>query len=84
MLTTKTLVIAGEGGVHTNSKGEQVALLRAYDKASGEDIAAEVNMPGRQTGSPMTYLYNGKQYILVAVTTNGANGGGELIAYALP
>ena len=41
VLTTKTLVIAGEGGVHTNSKGEQVALLRAYDKATGEDI------PGR-------------------------------------
>jgi len=49
-----------------------------------EDVPAEVNMPGRQTGSPMTYTYNGKQYILVAVTTNGANGGGELIAYALP
>ena len=32
----------------------------------------------------MTYLYNGKQYILVAMTTNGASGGGELIAYALP
>jgi quinoprotein glucose dehydrogenase len=84
VLTTKTLVIAGEGGVHTNSKGEQVALLRAYDKATGADIPAEINMPGKQTGSPMTYLYNGKQYIVVAVTTNGANGGGELIAYALP
>jgi quinoprotein glucose dehydrogenase len=84
VLTTKTLVIAGEGGVHTNSKGEQVALLRAYDKSTGEDIPAEVNMPGKQTGSPMTYLYNGKQYIVVAVTTNGVNGGGELIAFALP
>lgn len=84
VLTTKTLVIAGEGGVHTNSKGEQVALLRAYDKATGEDVPAEVNMPGKQTGSPMTYLYNGKQYIVVAVTTNGVNGGGELIAYSLP
>jgi quinoprotein glucose dehydrogenase len=84
VLTTKTLVIAGEGGVHTNSKGEQVALLRAYDKETGADIPAEVNMPGKQTGSPMTYMYNGKQYIVVAVTTNGANGGGELIAYVLP
>jgi len=84
VLTTKTLVIAGEGGVHTNSKGEQVALLRAYDKNTGEDIPSEVNMPGKQTGSPMTYMYNGKQYIVVAVTTNGVNGGGELIAYALP
>ncbi|MEO8592931.1 MAG: PQQ-binding-like beta-propeller repeat protein [Candidatus Solibacter sp.] len=84
VLTTKTLVIAGEGGVHTNAKGEQVALLRAYDKVTGEDIAAEVNMPGKQTGSPMTYMFNGKQYIVVAVTTNGTGGGGELIAYALP
>ena len=84
VLTTKSLVIAGEGGVHTNSKGEQVALLRAYDKATGEDIPGEVNMPGKQTGSPMTYLYNGKQYIVLAVTTNGTNGGGELVAYALP
>jgi quinoprotein glucose dehydrogenase len=84
VLTTKTLVIAGEGGVHTNAKGEQVALLRAYDKVSGEDIPGEVNMPGKETGSPMSYMFNGKQYIMVAVTTNGPNGGGELIAYALP
>ena len=84
VLTTKTLVVAGEGGVHTNSKGEQVALLRAYDRATGEDVPGEVNMPGKQTGSPMTYMFNGKQYIVVAVTTNGTNGGGELIAYALP
>jgi quinoprotein glucose dehydrogenase len=84
VLTTKTLLIAGEGGVHTNSKGEQVALVRAYDKVTGESVPGEVNMPGKQTGSPMTYMYNGKQYIVVAVTTDGANGGGELIAYALP
>ena len=84
VLTTKTLVIAGEGGVHTNAKGEQVALLRAYDKDTGADISGEINMPGKQTGSPMTYMYGGKQYIVVAVTTNGAFGGGELIAYALP
>ena len=32
-LTTKTLLIAGEGGVHTNEAGKRVALLRAYDKA---------------------------------------------------
>ncbi len=84
VLATKTLLIAGEGGVHTNAAGETVALLRAYDRETGEDIPSEVNMPGRQTGSPMTYMYNGKQYIVVAVTTTGANGGGELVAYALP
>ncbi len=84
VLTTKTLLIAGEGGVHTNDKGETVALLRAYDKQTGEDVPGEVNMPGKQTGSPMTYMYNGKQYIVLAVTITGANGGGELIAYSLP
>src|SRR5690606_5009776 len=37
VLVTKSLVIAGEGSVHTNDAGETVALLRAYDKATGED-----------------------------------------------
>jgi len=83
-LTTKTLVIAGEGGVHSNAKGEQIALLRAYDKATGDDIPGDVKLPGKQTGSPMTYLYQGKQYIVLAVTTTGDEGGGELIAYSLP
>jgi len=83
-LTTKTLVIAGEGDVHTNAEGESVALLRAYDKDSGEDVAGQVAMPAKQTGSPMTYLHNGKQYIVVAVSQSGANAGAELIAYALP
>jgi glucose dehydrogenase len=57
-------------------------LLRAYDRVTGEDIPGEVNLPGNQTGSPMTYMYNCKQYIVVPVTTDGANGGGELVAYA--
>ena len=80
VLTTKTLLIAGEGGVHTNEAGERVALLRAYDKATGADVGA-VNMPAKQTGSPMSYMVNGRQYIVVAVS--GVDGG-ELIAYALP
>jgi quinoprotein glucose dehydrogenase len=83
-LTTKTLVIAGEGDVHTNAAGETVALLRAYDKATGEDVEGQVAMPAKQTGSPMTYLHDGKQYIVVAVSQSGANAGAELIAYALP
>jgi quinoprotein glucose dehydrogenase len=83
-LTTKTLVIAGEGDVHTNDAGESVALLRAYDKETGEDIAGQVAMPAKQTGSPMTYMHDGKQYIVVAVSQSGVNAGAELIAYALP
>jgi quinoprotein glucose dehydrogenase len=83
-LTTKSLLIAGEGAVHTNEAGETVALLRAYDKATGEDIEGSVELPARQTGSPMTYMHDGKQYIVLAVSHEGANAGGELVAYALP
>jgi quinoprotein glucose dehydrogenase len=79
-LVTKTLLIAGEGGVHTNAAGQRVALLRAYDKATGAD-AGSVEMPARQTGSPMTYVVNGKQYLVLAVS--GVSGS-QLIAFALP
>jgi quinoprotein glucose dehydrogenase len=83
-LTTSTLVIAGEGDVHTNADGETVALLRAYDKDTGEDVEGTVAMPAKQTGSPMSFMHKGKQYIVLAVTHAGANAGGELIAYRLP
>jgi quinoprotein glucose dehydrogenase len=79
-LTTKSLVIAGEGGVHTNETGKRVALLRAYDKRTGEDVGA-VEMPEKQTGSPMTYMIDGKQFVVLAVS---GNNGGEILAYALP
>jgi quinoprotein glucose dehydrogenase len=80
-LTTKTLVISGEGGTVLLPSGQRGAMLRAYDKATGAELGA-VSMPGAQTGSPMTYLLNGKQYIVVAVSSSTMPG--ELIAYALP
>ena len=43
-LITKTLVIAGEGGTFTTPSGEVGAMLRAYDKATGEEVG-EVYMP---------------------------------------
>jgi quinoprotein glucose dehydrogenase len=79
-LTTKNLVIAGEGGVHTNAAGRRVALLRAYDKATGADAGA-VEMPNRQTASPMSYQIDGRQFIVLAVS---GNDGAEILAYALP
>jgi quinoprotein glucose dehydrogenase len=80
VLTTKNLVVAGEGGVHTNESGKRVALLRAYDKRTGDDVGA-VEMPARQTGSPMSYQIDGRQFIVLAVS---GSDGAELIAYALP
>ena len=70
----------GESGVATLPSGQKGAMLRAYDKKTGQEIGA-VNMPAGQTGSPMTYTLNGKQYIVVAV---GGNIPAELIAFALP
>ena len=39
-------------------------------------------MPAQQTGSPMTYMLNGKQYIVIAI--GGGNYPGELLAFRLP
>jgi quinoprotein glucose dehydrogenase len=80
-LVTKALVIAGEGGLFTLSDGRRGAMLRAYDKRTGQDAGA-VYMPAPQTGSPMTYMLNGRQYIVVAISSQ--NFPGELIAFRLP
>jgi quinoprotein glucose dehydrogenase len=80
-LVTKTLVIAGEAGFFTTPSGQRGAMLRAYNKATGKEVAA-VYMPAPETGSPMTYMVNGKQYIVVAIS--GGNYSGELLALRLP
>jgi quinoprotein glucose dehydrogenase len=79
-LVTKSLVIAGEPGFNTTPSGRG-AMLRAYDKSTGQDAGA-VYIPAPQTGSPMTYMLNGKQYLVVAV--GGAGYSGELLAFRLP
>ena len=81
VLTTKTLVIAGEGGSIMEPNGQRGAMLRAYDKATGKDAGA-VFMPAPQTGSPMTYSLNGKQYITVAISGTGEPA--EYLTFRLP
>jgi quinoprotein glucose dehydrogenase len=39
-------------------------------------------MPAPQTGSPMTYMLGGKQYLVVPISGNGYSG--ELVAFAAP
>ena len=80
-LVTKTLVIAGEGQVTTTADHPRGAMLRAYDKKTGKEVGA-VWMPAQQSGSPMTYSVNGRQFIVVAVS--GGAYSGEYIAFALP
>ena len=79
-LVTKTLLVSGEAGFGPTG-GARGAMLRAYDKATGKEVGAAY-MPAPQTGSPMTYMVNGKQYIVVAVA--GAAFPAELVAYRLP
>jgi quinoprotein glucose dehydrogenase len=81
VLTTKSLVIAGEAGFYTNPQGVRGANFRAYDKATGKDAGA-IYIPAPQTGSPMTYMLGGKQYIVVAI--GGAGHPGEFVAFKLP
>ncbi len=80
-LVTKALVVAGESGFGPTPSGQRGAMLRAYDKATGTEAGA-VYMPAPQGGSPMTYMFGGEQYIVVAVS--GAGYSGELVAYRLP
>ncbi|MBV9508460.1 MAG: pyrroloquinoline quinone-dependent dehydrogenase, partial [Acidobacteriia bacterium] len=80
-LVTKTLVIAGESGFFTTPGGQRGAMLRAYDKLTGREVGA-VYMPAPQSGSPMTYMLNGKQYIVVAIS--GGLYSGEFLAFRLP
>lgn len=81
LVVTRTLVIMGDPQVTTMPGRPRGAMLRAYDKATGKEVGA-VWMPAQQSGSPMTYMRNGRQYIVVAVS--GGAYSGEYIAYALP
>ena len=77
LLVTKTLLFAGEG-----SGGQPV--FHAYDKATGADVW-QTAIPGAQTSLPMTYVHEGRQYVVVGVRGNAAAGSGaQLIAFALP
>ena len=79
-LVTATLVVMGECGFHRTPDGRG-AMLRAYDKATGDEVGA-VFMPAPQSGSPLTYLAGGRQYIVLAVSGRGYPG--EYLAFRLP
>ena len=81
MLATSTLLFAGEGGGMYAGYESGGNRFRAHDKATGE-IVAEIELPANQTGLPMTYMHEGRQFIVLAVGARGHPG--ELVALALP
>ena len=56
--------------------------FRAYDKATGA-VLWETELPAGTTGAPMTYMFEGKQYIVVAVGSREA-GSAQWVALSLP
>jgi quinoprotein glucose dehydrogenase len=80
LLVTKTLAVMGDPQ-YTTINGRRGAMLRAYDKMTGKEVGA-VYLPAPQSGSPMTYSVDGRQYMVVAVS--GGNYSGEYIAFKLP
>ena len=81
LMVTKTLVVMGDPALTTTPEHPRGAMFRAYDKATGREVGA-VFMAAPQSGSPMTYLAEGKQYIVVAIS--GGSYSGEYVAFALP
>jgi quinoprotein glucose dehydrogenase len=75
LLVTKTLLLAGEG-----SGGQ--AVFHAYDKATGAEIW-QTPLPGPQVSLPMTYMHNGRQFVVVGVRGN-QGAGAQLVAFAIP
>jgi quinoprotein glucose dehydrogenase len=81
LMVTRTLVVMGDSQITTTPEHPRGAMLRAYEKTAGNQVGA-VWMAAPQSGSPMTYLADGKQYIVVAI--GGGNYSGEYVAFTLP
>jgi quinoprotein glucose dehydrogenase len=67
----------GRGGGGTPAAGPQ---LYAFDKATGRQVGA-VNIPVVNSAVPMTFVHDGRQYIVFA---SGAGASTALTALALP
>ena len=94
-LVTKELLFLGEGDpimVRAGSRlppemplaiapGAGGKNSRAFDKATGA-VLWETELPSGTTGIPMTYIYQGKQYIVVAVGSTERDP--EFVALSLP
>lgn len=85
-LLTKSLLFVSEGDkimVRTPPVGDPNAgrMFRAFDKGSG-DVVWEMALPAGTNGSPMTYIHDGKQYIVLPI--GSASHPGEWLALALP
>jgi len=80
LLVTKTLLFSADATGLTPVNGSNASTLRALNKKTGETIF-ELKLPAHATGVPMTYLAQGKQYVVVAVGGRGEPA--ELVALSV-
>jgi quinoprotein glucose dehydrogenase len=93
-LATRTLLFVGEGdsimaSTERTPKGMPLSIapgaggrkFRALDKATGQ-VVWETEFPAGTTGAPMTYMFQGKQYIVVAIGSRERSA--EYVALSLP
>ena len=85
-LVTKTMLIVTEGDPINNftpSGGgiDEGKKVRAFDKASGA-VLWETEFEAGANGSPITYMYKGKQYLLMSIGSRTHPG--EWVALSLP
>jgi quinoprotein glucose dehydrogenase len=82
LMLTKTLLFSADGANLFNAvAGGGGNTFRAIDKKTGE-IVHEMQLPATATGIPMSYMVDGRQFIVVAVGAVGFPA--ELVALALP
>ena len=80
IITTKSLVIYGTGRNGRVGSNSPNTNLFAIDKATGQQVGM-VKIPSVTTAVPMTFMHQGKQYIVFAT---GANANTSLVALRLP
>jgi quinoprotein glucose dehydrogenase len=78
-LVTKSLLFLAESSNIGGDPGGK--MFRAYDKVTGT-VIAEIELPAKTSGAPMTYMHEGRQYIAVALSEQ--NHPAELVVLALP
>lgn len=93
VLATKSLLFVAQEGIRRfrgeSPRGNALELstanhqpsLLAFDPVTGDRIA-QISLPGNASGSPMAYLVNEQQYIVVPI--GGGSLPAELIALTLP
>ena len=80
-LLTKTLLFLGESSdaVMGRAGVSGTAKFRAYDKATGQ-VIWETELPVGTTGGPMTYLADGRQYLVLPIGGKGYGAGWVALA----